>query len=207
MGRYTGPKNKIARRFGVNLGLKTNANKVARRLNQMPGVHGPKKRRKATSSYGKQLIEKQKAKYMYGLRERQFRSYVDEANRQEGDSGINLQKMLEMRFDNLIYRSGFAITRAQARQIVSHSMFTVNGKKMNIPSYQAKVGDVVALKENKAKKKLFENITDTLSKVDTPSWIAVDPSKKTVKVTSEPNEKDFDKVFDVKLIIEYYSSR
>jgi small subunit ribosomal protein S4 len=207
MGRYIGPKNKIARRFGVNLGLKTNPTKVARRINQMPGVHGPSKRSKSTSSYGKQLVEKQKAKYMYGLRERQFRNYVEEANRMEGDSGVNLQRILEKRLDNVIYKMGFATTRAQARQIVGHNMFTVNDKKMNIPSYLVRVGDVIKVKENKLKKRLFENITDSLSKADLPSWLTVDPAKKTGKVTSNPTDKDFDKVFDVKLIIEYYSSR
>ena len=134
MGRNIGPKNKIARRFGINLGLKTNASKVARRIKQAPGVHGPKRQRQTTSSFGKQLIEKQKAKYLYGLRERQFRSYVEEANRREGDSGENLKMLLEKRLDNVVYRMGFASTRAQARQFVGHGMFSVNGKKMNIPS-------------------------------------------------------------------------
>ncbi len=207
MGRYIGPKNKIARRFGVNLGLKTNAVKVARRLNQMPGVHGPSKKSKSSSSFGKQLIEKQKAKYMYGLRERQFHGYVKEASRLEGDSGVNLQRLLEKRMDNVIYRSGFAVTRAQARQMVGHNMFLVNDKKMNIPSYIARVGDIIKLKENKSKKVIFGNISDLLAKANLPSWLTVDPSKKTVKVTNNPNEKDFDKVFDVKLIIEYYSAR
>src|SRR3989338_2852729 len=108
MGRTITPKNKIARRFGVNLGLKTNAAKVAKRLNQPPGVHGPKKRPGAQSSFGKQLLEKQKAKVVYGLRERQFQRYAKEATRLEGDSGINLMQLLESRFDNVVYRLGFA---------------------------------------------------------------------------------------------------
>lgn len=207
MGRYIGPKNKIARRFGINLGLKTNATKVARRINQMPGVHGVDKKPKASSSFGKQMIEKQKAKYMYGLRERQFRGYVEEASRMKGDTSVSLLQLLEKRLDNVVYRLGFAVTRAQARQMVSHNMFTVNGKKMNIPSYAVRVGDVVKLKDNKAKKVLFENITETLSKVELPSWLTLEPEKKLAKVTSEPGDKDFDKVFDVRLIIEYYSSR
>ncbi len=206
MGRYIGPKNKIARRFGVNLGLKTNAAKVARRLNQRPGVHGTG-RPKSLSSYGRQLVEKQKAKYVYGLRERQFRSYVNEANRREGDSGRNLQEILEARLDNVVYRMGFATTRAQARQFVNHGMFTVNGKKMGIPSYQVKIEDVVKLKDNKAKKVIFENITEKLSQASIPSWLAVDPTKKEGKIVSKPVEEDFDKVFDVTLIIEYYSTR
>ncbi|MFH1947420.1 MAG: 30S ribosomal protein S4 [Candidatus Magasanikbacteria bacterium] len=207
MGKYIGPKNKIARRFGVNLGLKSNPTKVARRLSQAPGVHGPKKRRVSSSSYGKQLLEKQKAKYIYGLREKQFRGYVIEANRQEGDSGVNLQKLLELRMDNVVYRLGFADTRAQARQFVSHSMFYLNGKKMNIPSHILKVGDVVELRVNKQKKKIFETITDKLSKIETASWLSVDPNKKSGKILNLPTDKDFDKVFDVKLIIEYYSAR
>lgn len=207
MGRYIGPKNKIARRFGVNLGLKTNPTKVARRLNQMPGVHGAKKKAGMTSTYGKQLNEKQKVKYIYGLRERQLRGYVNRANRQKGDSGITLQKLLEKRMDNVIYRAGIATTRAQARQLVSHGMFAVNGKKMNIPSYSVKVGDMIELKENKRKKTFFANIADTLAKHEAPPWIALEPAKSQVKITNEPGEKDFDKIFDIRLIIEYYSSR
>lgn len=207
MGKYIGPKNKIARRFGVNLGLKSNAAKVARRLSQPPGQHGPKKRAGASSSYGKQLLEKQKAKLIYGLREKQFRAYVTEANRLEGDSGVNLQVLLESRMDNVIYRLGIAETRAQARQFVSHNMFTLNGKKMNIPSHLVKVGDVIAIKENKQKKKIFENLTEKLSKVNAPSWLGVDAKAMSGKVLGQPIEADFDKIFDVKLIIEFYSAR
>ena len=208
MGRFIGPKNKIARRFGVNLGLKTQATKVARRLQQSPGVHGPKKRfHGSRSSYGKQLAEQPKAKYIYGLRERQFRGYVTEASRQEGDSGVNLQRLLELRLDNVVYRLGFATTRAQARQMVSHSLFTLNGKKMNIPSHLVKVGDVVAIKESKQKKRIFEQIDDRLSQQETPSWMRFDLGNKIGTIINLPDEKDFDKAFDVKLIIEYYSSR
>ncbi|MFA6427441.1 MAG: 30S ribosomal protein S4 [Candidatus Magasanikbacteria bacterium] len=207
MGRYIGPKNKIARRFKTNLGLKTNAAKVARRINQMPGVHGPNKRPHASSSFGKQLMEKQKAKLVYGIREAQFRRYVDKATNMAGDSGVSLQQLLEMRMDNVVYRLGFAVTRAQARQMVTHSMFTLNGKKMNIPSHTVSVGDIVALKENKAKKKLFEGIDEKLSKNPLVSWLSTDSAKKTGKVLHKPAERDFERVFDTRLIIEYYSTR
>ncbi len=207
MGRYTGPRNKIARRFGVNLGLKTNPAKVAKRLNQKPGVHGPKSRRGATSTFGRQLEEKQKAKYVYGIREQQLRRYVNEATRQTGDSGIHLLQLLESRMDNVVYRMGFAVTRAQARQLVNHGMFTLNGKKMDIPSHVVQPGDVVELKTNKTKKKIFEDITDRLSKQDLPSWITVDAAKKSGKVLNKPTEKDVEHVFDVKFIIEYFSTR
>ncbi|HYE60176.1 MAG TPA: 30S ribosomal protein S4 [Candidatus Kapabacteria bacterium] len=207
MGRYIGPKNKLARRFGVNLGLKSNATKVARRLSQPPGVHGPKKRAGATSSYGKQLIEKQKAKLIYGLRERQFRRYVAEATNATGDSGVTLQQILEMRLDNVVYRLGFADTRAQARQMVTHGMFVLNDKPMNIPSHIVQVGDVVSVKPSKAKKKLFENMGEKLSKKELPSWVSVDAAAVSGKVLHKPEMIDFEKVFDVKLIIEYYSTR
>ncbi|MBU0661417.1 30S ribosomal protein S4 [Patescibacteria group bacterium] len=207
MGRNIGPKNKIARRFGVNLGLKTNAAKVARRLAQTPGVHGPNKRFGSKSTYGKQLDEKQKAKFLYGLREKQFRGYVTKAAGMQGDSGVNLKQLLERRFDNVIYRLGFAVTRAQARQLVSHRMFFVNGKRMDIPSYLVKSGDVITLRENKAKKKIFDDIVEQLSKAELPSWLAIDPNKKEGKVLGMPQDDDFDKIFNVKLIIEYYSTR
>ena len=152
-------------------------------------------------------MEKQKAKYIYGLRERQFSGYVREASRREGDSGVNLQQILEMRFDNVIYRLGFATTRAQARQMVSHSMFLLNGKKMNIPSHLVKIGDEITIKENKKNKKIFNGLVDRIAKLDMPSWLSLDAAKLTGKVLSRPNEKDFDRIFDVKLIIEYYSAR
>lgn len=207
MGRYIGPKNKIARRFRTNLNLKTNAAKVARRINQAPGVHGPNQRKKSLSSYGKQLTEKQKAKFLYGLCERQFRGYVERAGSMAGDTGFNLQQLLELRMDNLIYRMGFASTRAQARQLVSHSMFRLNGKKMNIPSHIVSVGDVITLKENKKKKGIFEGLTERLEKHDLPSWVSVDAVAQSGKVTGKPMQEDFEKIFDVKLIIEYYSTR
>jgi small subunit ribosomal protein S4 len=207
MGRYIGPKNKIARRFGVNLGLKTNPIKVAKRLAQPPGVHGPSKRRGTPTGYGRQLLEKQKAKFVYGLREHQFRRYVEKATNSKGDSSVNLQRTLEMRLDNVVYRLGFAITRAQARQMVSHKMFMVNGKWLNIPSHILKVGDVITLKENKQKKKIFVGLEERLLKSDRPSWLKIDAKTLVGKILNLPSENDFERVFDVKLIIEYYSAR
>lgn len=208
MGKYVGPKNKIARRFGVNLGLKMNPVKVARRLSQMPGVHGPtKKAGVGLTGYGKQLLEKQKAKFVYGMRERQFKRYVTEATRQKGDSSVHLLGFLERRMDNVIYRLGFAGTRAQARQLVNHKMFLLNNKPMDIPSHIVKAGDVITLKENKSKKKFFEGIVEKLSKVELPSWLSADPAKRSGKILNLPKEGDFERVFDVKLIIEYYSAR
>ncbi len=207
MGKYIGPKNKLARRFGVHLGLKSNTAKVAKRLSQPPGIQGLSKGRKNVSSYGKQLLEKQKAKLIYGIRERQFSSYVGKANKISGDSGVNLHQLLEMRLDNVVYKMGFAKTRAQARQMVNHSLFTLNGKFMNIPSHTVKVGDEITIKDSKKKKKMFENLQEDLSNAELPSWVSMDLNKLSGKVVSTPLEDDFEKVFDVKLIIEYYSSR
>ncbi|MBI2436260.1 MAG: 30S ribosomal protein S4 [Candidatus Magasanikbacteria bacterium] len=207
MGRTIRPKNKIARRFKINLGLKQDPSKVARRLQQAPGVHGPTKRSKASSSFGKQLDEKQKAKFMYHIREKQFRGYVKKASAMSGDSGVNLQELLEMRMDNVVYRMGFATTRAQARQMVGHGMFRLNNKKMNIPSHIVHVGDIVAIKENKLKKHLFEELETRLQKHDLVSWVSVDIKTKSGKVLSKPQDTDFEKIFDVKFIIEYYSTR
>ena len=206
MARYTGPRNKRARRIGQDLGLKTNPKSLERRINTLPGTHGRKGKGKV-SDFGIQLNEKQKAKAVYGIRERQFRKYVEKASTMAGDSGVNLQEMLEMRMDNVVYRMGFATTRAQARQFVSHSMFTLNGKKMNIPSHIVRVGDIIALKENKQKKQIFENVSDRLQSQEVASWILVDAAAKSGKILTKPTERDFEKVFDVKLITEYYSTR
>jgi len=207
MGRNIGPKNKIARRFGIDLGLKSNPTKVAKRLSQPPGVHGPKKRPGAATGYGKQLMEKQKAKLIYGLRERQFSNLVAEATRHKGDSSVFLLKMLEERIDNVVYRLGFALTRNQARQMVSHNMFLLNGKKMNIPSHRVNASDIISLKDNKKNKKLFEGMAEKLGKADLPSWLSVDANKLSGKVLGEPKAEDFEKIIDVKLIIEFYSAR
>ncbi len=207
MGKHIGPTVKISRRFSTNLGHKSSATKVARRLNQSPGQHGTGRRRRSLSSFGKQLAEKQKAKFVYGIRERQFRSYVDKASRMQGDSGVNLQNLLEQRLDNVVYRLGFAITRPQARQMVSHGLFTVNGKKMNIPSYIVSEGDTIVVKESKKGKKIFDNLSERLEKHDTPSWLSLDGATLSGKVLGVPDKQDRELAFDVKLITEYYSSR
>lgn len=207
MGRYTGPRNKIARRFGVNLGLKSNPTKVAKRLNQKPGVHGTSRRPKSVSVFGKQLEEKQKAKYIYGIREKQIRRYVNEATKAEGDSGVYLQQMLEMRLDNVIYRLGFGITRAQARQMTTHGMFMVNGIKLDIPSHIVKVGDEITVKANKNNKKIFDSLVERTKNYEQPSWLQFNATTKTGKVISKPMKEDFEQVFDVKFIIEYFSTR
>lgn len=140
MARHIGPKQKLQRQIGEDLGLKTNALKTARRLATRPGQHGAKGRRKL-SNYGVQLKEKQKLKYIYGILEKQLRATYEEASKNPAATGTAMLSFLERRLDNVVYRLGFAPTRAAARQLVNHDHFTVNGKKMNIPSYRVKVGD------------------------------------------------------------------
>lgn len=206
MGRYTGPKNKIARKYGVNLGLKTDDSKVSRRLDQPPGEHG-QKRGHGQSVYGKQLDEKQKAKFMYGVRENKFKNYFEKAAQMKGNTGVKLQELLERRLDNVVYRMGFADTRAQARQFVNHGMFEVNDRKIDIPSYSVDTDDVVRLKDNKRDKGPFLEITEDLQSANLPSWITVDPTDKEGKILHMPEDDDFEQVFDVQLIIEFYSAR
>ncbi|MFB6226675.1 MAG: 30S ribosomal protein S4 [Candidatus Paceibacteria bacterium] len=206
MGRYTGPKNKIARKYGVNLGLKTDASKVSRRLDQPPGEHG-QKRKRGRSVYGRQLDEKQKAKFMYGVREKKFKNYFEQALQMEGNTGVKLQELLERRLDNVVYRMGFADTRAQARQFVNHGMFEVNDRKIDIPSYSVETDDVVRLKDNKRDKGPFLEITEDLQSTELPSWVSVDPTEKEGKILHMPEDDDFEQVFDVQLIIEFYSAR
>jgi small subunit ribosomal protein S4 len=206
MGRHTGPKTKLARKYGVALDLKTDSSKVSRRLDQPPGEHG-NKRRRGRSVFGRQLDEKQKARFMYGVREKQFKGYVDQAVESDENTGVRLQQLLEQRLDNAIYRLGFAVTRAQARQFANHGMFEVNGRKIDIPSYTVSTDDEIRLKDNKRDKGPFLEIEDQLQESENPSWLAVDTSDKKGKVLHRPKEDDFEQVFDVQLIIEYYSAR
>ena len=156
MARYTGPKTKIARKFGEPI---YGADKNYEKRNYPPGQHGAAKRRKKVSEYGVQLMEKQKAKYTYGILERQFRNLFEKANKKKGITGEILLQLIESRLDNLVYRFGIAPTRAAARQLVSHRHITVNGKVVNIPSYLVKVGDIIAVRE---KSKSLEVITNSV---------------------------------------------
>ncbi|MBI5072030.1 30S ribosomal protein S4 [Candidatus Falkowbacteria bacterium] len=169
-----------------------------------PGVHGPKGKIRLTG-YGTQLREKQKTKHIYGILERQFRNYFEKAIKKTGDTSEFLLQLLEMRFDNVIYRLGFGKSRQQARQLVGHGLFSVNGKKVTIPSYQVKIGDVISVKENRAAKKVFQNLPQTLAKHEPPAWLALDAAKIEGKVTRKPTKDDVKTQFDLKMIIEFYS--
>ncbi|MBI3576436.1 30S ribosomal protein S4 [Candidatus Gottesmanbacteria bacterium] len=205
MGRYTGPKNRLARREGIDLGLKTVGSKahasMARRLTIPPGQHGPKGKRKV-SEYGEQLREKQKVKHLYGLMEKQFRRYFAMAKKWKGNTGDKLIEFLERRLDNVVYRLNLAPTRASARQFVSHGHVLVDGKRVGIPSYQVERDEVITIKpkamEIPAIKKSLE-ITD----VNIPAWL--ERQGPVGKVARLPVRSDVLDDISEQLIVEFYS--
>ncbi len=201
MARYTGPKNKLARKIGEDLGLKTNALKVARRLMVRPGQHGMRGRRKL-SDFGIQLKEKQKIKYIYGILENQLRRQYDAASKNPAATGSVLLSLLERRLDNAVYRAGWTNTRAQARQLVGHGHVQVNGKKMDVPSYRTQVEDVITL-SNKAVK--IPYVADLLKEDDKnlPSWI--ERKSGVAKITRLPVRDDVTETIEEQLVVEYYS--
>jgi small subunit ribosomal protein S4 len=208
MGRNIEPKCKQCRREGEKLYLKGEKClgpkcPVTRRAFP-PGQHGPTTRNRLTP-YGVQLREKQKAKRLYGLFERQFHNYFKKAATKTGDTGVFLKQYLEMRLDNVVYRFGFARSRAQARQMVDHGLFQVNGKNVNIPSYQMRAGDLVTIKQSKSAKGPFKELKERLAQRETPGWLSLDVPTLTGKVINRPTAEELDKGFDAKLIVEFYS--
>jgi small subunit ribosomal protein S4 len=201
MARYTGPKIRQSRKFGEALTKK--AEKYLAKRNYRPGQHGQNPQR--ISEYGQQLMEKQKAKAIYGVLEKQFRKYYKVASKKVGVTGDALMSMLEMRLDNVIYRMGLAQTRPQARQLVTHAFFAVNGKKTNIPSYQVKVGDEVSLREGKKDSKYIKILTPSLQSIKTPEWISFNATNLSGKILSVPNKDQIDTKINTQLIVEHYS--
>lgn len=201
MARYTGPKNKKARRLGVDLGLKTNPKSLERRLQTPPGQHGKKGLRKQ-SDYGIQLAEKQKAKISYGLLEKQFRKYYEVASRNSLATGEVMLSLLERRLDNVVYRLGLAPTRRAARQIVTHGNAVVNGRKLTIPSYQVKVGDVVTLSATGLAIPYVKTLQEAKD-FTAPSWLEKKAS--VGKVLRTPNRGDITEAINEQLIVEFYS--
>jgi len=207
MARYIGPTCKLARREGVDLELKSPARGLESKckLNQAPGQHGAS-RRARLSDYALQLREKQKVRRIYGVLERQFRNYYKAAAQQKGATGENLLRLLESRLDNVVYRMGFGVTRAQARQMVSHKSITVNGKVVNIPSYQVSTDDVVAIRD-KARNQLRVKESITLSQeMDlVPEWMVVDAKKMEGTFKAYPDRADLSADINESLIVELYS--
>ena len=201
MARYTGPKSRIARKFGDPI---FGPDKNLERKNFPPGQHGMNKKRKKTSEYGIQLREKQKAKYTYGVLERQFHNTFEKARRSKGVTGAVLIQLLESRLDNVVYRLGLSPTRSGARQLVSHRHITVNGVVINIPSFQLKPGDIIGVRE---KSKSLEVIVDALtsSRSSRLSWLEWDDTQMAGKFMNVPERTDIPEDIKEQLIVELYS--
>ena len=206
MARYIGPKVKLSRREGTDLFLKSARRSADSKgkMDSKPGQHG-RTSGVRTSDYGNQLREKQKVKRMYGVLERQFRRYFAEADRRKGNTGETLLKLLEARLDNVVYRMGFGSTRAEARQLVSHKAFTVNGIVVNIASYQVKPGDVIAVREKSKKQTRIVEALSLAEQVGMPSWVSVDSKKMEGTFKSLPERSDIAGDVNESLIVELYS--
>ncbi|HEX2370935.1 MAG TPA: 30S ribosomal protein S4 [Acidimicrobiia bacterium] len=200
MARYTGPTHKACRRARTPLCQSKRC--AADRRPYPPGEHG--KGRIRESDYLVQLQEKQKLRYMYGVLERQFRKYYETAARQQGITGENLLRMLECRLDNVVYRSGFASTRAQARQLVNHGHFQVNGRKVDIPSYQVRQSDVITLKERSSNLLVVQHSVDTINRA-IPEWLGVEADARRVVINELPSRAQIDTPIQEQLVVELYS--
>ena len=206
MARYLGPKAKLSRREGTDLFLKSARRSISdkAKFDTKPGQHGRTSGQR-TSDYGLQLREKQKVKRMYGVLEKQFRRYFEAAERKKGNTGANLMGLLECRLDNVVYRMGFGATRAESRQLVSHKAITVNGSTVNVPSYQVKAGDVVAVRE-KAKNQLrVAQALELCAQRGRVEWVEVDAEKKSGVFKSVPARSDLSADINESLIVELYS--
>jgi len=202
MARYTGPRTKISRRFGVAL---FGSSKALERRNFPPGQHGVRAGRKKKSEYSVALGEKQKLRFQYGVLEKQFRRYFTEADRRKGNTGSNLLSLLESRLDNVVYRMGFGSTRAESRQLVSHKAVTVNGHPVNIPSYLVKAGDVVAVREKSKKQTRVLEALQLAQQVGMPAWVEVNIEKVEGVFKKTPDRDEFASDINESLIVELYS--
>ena len=206
MARYLGPKLKLSRREGTDLQLKSGVKayeEKTKKADRAPGQHGNP--RSKTSEYSAQLREKQKVKRMYGVLERQFRRYFEEADRRKGNTGANLLSLLESRLDNVVYRMGFGSTRAEARQMVSHKAITVNGSSVNIPSYMVKAGDVIAVREKSKKQNRVVEALQLAQQVGMPAWVEVSIDKAEGTFKAVPDRDQFAADVNESLIVELYS--
>ena len=207
MARYTGAVCRLCRREGMKLYLKgdrcyTDKCAIARR-NYAPGQHGQS--RKKISNYGLQLREKQKVRRIYGILEKQFRLYFEKAERMKGVTGENLLRLLEQRLDNVAFRMGFGDSRSEARQLVTHGHFTVNGKKVDIPSYQVDLNDLIAVKPNSKSSDKFKELAEAAAVKTAPQWLSVNAEMMEARVISLPVREDIDMPIEEHLIVELYS--
>lgn len=202
MARYTGPRAKISRRFGVSL---FGPSKAVERRNFPPGQHGVRAGRKKKSEYSVALGEKQKLRFQYGVLEKQFRGYYEEATRRRGITGQILLQLLELRLDNVVYRAGLANTRQAARQLVNHGHILVNGRSVDIPSYQVKPGDVIKVAAKPSSQQLATRMTDLTQAAPVADWLTADKDKLEVTVARVPERSDIDPLVNEQLIVELYS--
>ena len=205
MARYLGPKLKLSRREGTDLFLKSGVRAIDSKckIDTAPGQHGARKPR--LSDYGVQLREKQKVRRIYGILEKQFRKYYREAARQKGNTGENLLQLLEGRLDNVVYRMGFASTRAEARQLVSHKAIVINGKVVNIPSYNVSPEDVVTVREKAKKQARIKAAVDVAAQREKPTWIEINADKMEGVYKRLPERSDLSADINEQLIVELYS--
>lgn len=196
---------KMSRRLGI--GLTSKGQRILERRPYGPGQHGPNARRPKPSEYSRQLLEKQKLRFLYGLRENQFKGIFSKARSMEGTTGDNLINLLERRLDNVVYRSGFATTRAQARQLVAHGHFTVAGRKTNVASYRLRPGDEVGVRVQSREGAYFKNLVESgqLSIERGLQWLNVDAGNLAVSVTGQPSREDGEQAVDLQAIIEFYN--
>jgi len=204
MARYTGPRARVSRRLGVNIFGTAGEVRALDRRPYPPGEHGRGRRRGQPSEYLMQLQEKQKARFSYGLSERQFRNLYEEANRRKGVTGELMLQMLERRLDNVVYRAGLAATRPQARQFVSHGHFEVNGKRVNIPSYRVRIGDKISLRTKSRDMVTVQWNKDVLDR-QAPGWLEVGDDGNAVTVRAYPEREQIDVPVREQLIVELYS--
>jgi small subunit ribosomal protein S4 len=202
MARYTGPKSKISRRYGIAL---FGPSKALERKNYPPGMHGPKGSRRKQSEYAIALGEKQKLRHMYGLMERQFRRYFETALRKRGVTGETLLQMLETRLDNVVYRLGFANSRSAARQLVSHGHVTVNNRKVDVSSYNLKAGDAISIKDKPGSRRLVTRNLELTQIQPVPDWLVADKDQFHGKMMRTPSREEIAPVVNEQLVVELYS--
>jgi small subunit ribosomal protein S4 len=202
MARYTGPKSKISRRYGVPL---FGPSKALERKNYPPGMHGPKGARRKLSDYATALAEKQKLRFQYGLMERQFRRYFETALRKRGVTGETLLQMLETRLDNVVFRLGFANSRSAARQLVSHGHVLVNNRKVNVSSYNLRAGDLVTVKDRPSSRRLATRNLELTQIHTVPDWLVLDKDQFQGKVVRIPSRDEIAPIVNEQLVVELYS--
>ena len=202
--KFTGPKARKVRRYGMNLFGSDKYDKILQRKPYGPGK-SPKTRQGRDSEYARQLKEKQRARLMYGLSERQFRLLYTESIKAKGQTGDMMKTLLERRLDNVIYRAGFAITRLQSRQFAGHGMFLVNGKRVTSPSYRVKPGEVISVRPKKKDSPVFSTILAKNEKYAAPKWLRADTAVLKVEVVTEPTPEDAEQSVDMRQVVEFYS--